>query len=307
MKRMLCVKHGRLYFHSIAYLFMVLSAATILIGFQTGLAQADEVVYQPTDEVLQTMPYAQARKIIESMENRSTPIPGLAGPFIIKNIVISFDKVTWRKECMDLWYVSTLHVKSMKIAVTGRDNGEFPVTLGNVKSQGRGGGLKETPFYGEPFWTYTNKYEAVSLANAFYVLKRYAEGYVPVPESDPAAEAAFANEAKRYREMAVKPALPEAVQKCRILAEDAFKNKELQKALEWYRKGLAIEPLWPQGQFNTAMLEGESQWYSWAVFHMKRYLELVPNAQNATAAREKIYIWEEKAKEEQQKITGERE
>jgi hypothetical protein len=53
--RMLCTKPGSLYSSSLAYLFTVLSAAALLIGFQAGLAQADEVVYRPTDDVLQTI------------------------------------------------------------------------------------------------------------------------------------------------------------------------------------------------------------------------------------------------------------
>ncbi len=110
-------------------------------------------------------------------------------------------------------------------------------------------------------------------------------------------ETAFANEAKRYRELLVKPALPEDVQRYRVVAEDAFNNKDFEKALEYYRKGLTIEPLWPQGQFNAAMLAGELQRYKWAALYMKRYLELVPDAANAKVAREKMYLWEEKAKE----------
>jgi tetratricopeptide (TPR) repeat protein len=112
-----------------------------------------------------------------------------------------------------------------------------------------------------------------------------------------AEEAAFANEAKRYREMPVKPALPEDVQRYRVMAEDAFKNKDFEKALEYYKKGLAIEPLWPQGQFNAAMLAGELHQYGWAAIHMRRCLELVPDAKNAAALREKMYLWEGKVKE----------
>jgi tetratricopeptide (TPR) repeat protein len=115
-------------------------------------------------------------------------------------------------------------------------------------------------------------------------------------------ETAFANAAKRYREMPVKPALPEDVQRCRIMAEDAFKNKDFEKALEYYKKGLAIEPLWPQGQFNAAILAGELQRYNGAALYMKRYLELVHDAGDARRAREKMYLWEMKAKERGKEI-----
>jgi tetratricopeptide (TPR) repeat protein len=118
-----------------------------------------------------------------------------------------------------------------------------------------------------------------------------AEGY-GLPDSG--AEAAFANEAKRYREMRVKPALPEDVQRYRVMAEDAFNNKDFEKALDYYRKGLAIEPLWPQGQYNAAMLAGELRRYDWAALYMKHYLELVPDAKNAKALWMEMYHWEGK-------------
>jgi tetratricopeptide (TPR) repeat protein len=126
-----------------------------------------------------------------------------------------------------------------------------------------------------------------------------AEDYT---RDDSVAEVAFTNEAKRYREMPVKPALPEDVQRCRIMAEDAFKNKDFEKALEYYKKGLAIEPLWPQGQFNAAILAGELHKYNWAALYMKCYLELVPDAANAKTSREKMYLWEMKAKERGKEI-----
>lgn len=133
--------------------------------------------------------------------------------------------------------------------------------------------------------------ETTAFANSLYVLKHGAEA------AERAAEAEFADKAKKYRETPVKPALPEGVQRCRIMAEDAISNKEFEKAAEYYEQGLEIEPLWPEGQFNAALLYGELKDYENAVHHMKRYLELVPNARDAREAREKMYLWEGKARE----------
>jgi tetratricopeptide (TPR) repeat protein len=117
-----------------------------------------------------------------------------------------------------------------------------------------------------------------------------------------AAFAGFQNRAKAWLALAQKPALPEEVQRCRIMAEDTFKNdKDFEKALKYYDKGLAIDPLWPDGQLNAAIIAGELHHYAEAASHMKRYLELVPNAPNASGAREKLYLWEGKAEEEPQK------
>src|SRR5208282_3068401 len=55
------------------------------------------------------------------------------------------------------------------------------------------------------------------------------------------------------------------------------------------------EPLWPEAQYNLAMIDKELGNYSDATYHMRCYLELVPNAKDAEAARDNIIIWEEKA------------
>jgi hypothetical protein len=119
--------------------------------------------------------------------------------------------------------------------------------------------------------------------------------------SGPAIAADFADfqeQARAWRALPVKPALPEDVQRCRIMAEDAFKNKDFAKAIEYYEQGLEIEPLWPQGHYMAGLMYGETgQDYGIAALHMKRYLELVPDGEFAKVARDKMYLWEGKAKE----------
>ena len=100
-----------------------------------------------------------------------------------------------------------------------------------------------------------------------------------------------------WRALAVKPALPEEVQRYWVAAEDALENKAFQKAAGYYGKGLEIEPLWPQGQYMAAIIEGELHQYVRAAVHMKNYLALVPDAKNAKALRDKMYLWEVKAGE----------
>lgn len=138
---------------------------------------------------------------------------------------------------------------------------------------------------------FDDRSDATAFANAVYAYKNTAG------VAELAAEATFKSGAEMYRMMPVKPALPEEVQRYRISAEDAFKNKDFKKAADYYEKGLEVEPLWPQGQYNAALLYGEIGDYRLAASHMKRYLELVPDAANAKTAREKMYLWEIKAKE----------
>jgi hypothetical protein len=137
--------------------------------------------------------------------------------------------------------------------------------------------------------------DAKRFMDTFIALKYYLSSRFLA--DDAVAFVDFQEKSRAWRALAVKPALPGDVQRFRVAAEDAFKNKKFQEAAEYYEQGLAVEPLWPQGQYNAALLEGELLWYGMAAFHMKRYLELVPDAANAKAALEKMYLWEVKAKE----------
>lgn len=107
----------------------------------------------------------------------------------------------------------------------------------------------------------------------------------------------FREQAKAWRALPDKPGLSEAMQRFNTLAEDAIQNKNFEDAVDYYEQGLAVSPLWPEGQFNAALLCGELQIYSQAVLHMKRYLELKPDAPDAQAARSKMIIWEERVRQ----------
>ncbi len=106
----------------------------------------------------------------------------------------------------------------------------------------------------------------------------------------------FQEKARAWRALTQKPPLSEDVRQFRVQAEDAFQKKEFEKAAECYEQGLAIEPLWPDGQLNAALLYGELEMNAWAVLHMKRYLELCPDAEDAKKCRDQMYIWEGKIK-----------
>ena len=107
----------------------------------------------------------------------------------------------------------------------------------------------------------------------------------------------FPEQAAAWRALAVKPPLPDDVRKQGVLAENAVKEKQFINAMIHYQTGLKLYPLWPQGQFNSALIAAELQDYQEAIQHMQAYLELVPGASDAEQARNQIVIWEEKAKE----------
>lgn len=115
---------------------------------------------------------------------------------------------------------------------------------------------------------------------------------IAAPPEDPAEVAAFEAEAKRYRELAVKPAFPEEARKYKAQAEFAFQQKRFEDAVALYDKALKAAPWWPDGHFNRALILGEISRYEEAIREMKKYLLLAPDAADAGAAQDRIYQWE---------------
>lgn len=101
--------------------------------------------------------------------------------------------------------------------------------------------------------------------------------------------------AAQWRSQATKPPLPEAIRIQQLLAEDDVKNNNPYKALHDYEVGIEVYPVWPEGNFNAALIDAQAGLYKDAVEHMQAYLELVPEAPDAQAARDHILLW--KAKE----------
>lgn len=52
--------------------------------------------------------------------------------------------------------------------------------------------------------------------------------------------------------------------------------------------------MWPEGWFNLALLYAEVNDYEYAIHSMQRYLELVPDAFDAAAARNKMIVCQDK-------------
>ncbi len=117
-----------------------------------------------------------------------------------------------------------------------------------------------------------------------------------IVEAKARKEAELQEQIVAWRALAVKPPLPEAARKYQVLAENAVQEKRFQDAANYYNQALNIEPFWPEGQFNLSLVDGELHNYSAASAHMRMYLDLVPDAQDAQPAEDKIIIWDEKAK-----------
>jgi tetratricopeptide (TPR) repeat protein len=104
----------------------------------------------------------------------------------------------------------------------------------------------------------------------------------------------FEVQLKAWREAAVKPTMPEAAREHQVLAEFAFKEKNIDKAISEYIAAVSVFPTWAEGQYNLAMLAGEKKMYDVAIQHMREYLELAPDSPDAQAAKDSVIIWKDK-------------
>lgn len=136
--------------------------------------------------------------------------------------------------------------------------------------------------------------DARDIVDAVMALKYYdSDEYLAQQEQK------FQEKANAWRSLPQKSPLPEEARNFRVLADDALANKNFEKAAEYYEKGLAIEPMWPKGQYNLAIIYEALKDYDLAVEHMKHYLALVPDASDAQLAHDKIVVWDQKSKEGQ--------
>lgn len=99
-----------------------------------------------------------------------------------------------------------------------------------------------------------------------------------------------------FRSASVGPDIDESVRRHKVLAENAVREKRLWEAADAFEQGLALAPWWPQGNYNMALVFAELRADALAARYMARYLQLVPDAANARAAQDKIYLWQAEAK-----------
>ena len=148
--------------------------------------------------------------------------------------------------------------------------------------------------YVDSAFMWTSEQDATLLSQALNRLGQAARG-IQTPE-ELAVWSDFPQKAAAWRALAAKPPQTDEVRRHRILAEKAISDKDMAGALEHYEAGLAIDPVWPEGHFNAAMLYAQLSFYGGAIQHMNAYLQLVPDAPDAQAARDQLVIWEDELK-----------
>lgn len=105
--------------------------------------------------------------------------------------------------------------------------------------------------------------------------------------------AAFTTTAASYRVLATKPMLSEEQRKLIVQANAFVEQKNYGKAIEKYLKAVELDPTsYPAAYNNLALLFAQNNDPVMAIFYMKHYLLLEPNANDARSAQDKIYEWE---------------
>jgi tetratricopeptide (TPR) repeat protein len=120
-----------------------------------------------------------------------------------------------------------------------------------------------------------------------------------LPADAAAEQLAFDQKIAGWKASASKPPMPDEAHTHEVLAKHAVEEKNFDKAIYEYEAALEIFPTWPDGQFNVALICGETADYDCAVEHMQDYLELVPNAPDAQAAKDKLIVWKDKLDQSQ--------
>jgi tetratricopeptide (TPR) repeat protein len=259
--------------------FTLYRRASLSFAFFFMIAGCATISYTPTQESIPRISYAEAAQKLDVLKGNRIFIRNRY--LNIADVKTSFDRV-------DIIY--------KKQGIFNIETGETDKETFYLKSLVIPSVLKEPNnmyylrFPDRRMLLLKNENDAIACANALFILKRRAEGYRP--PVDAAAEAAFQEEARKYREMKVKPALPEEAHKFAVQGDFAAEKKNLSAAADRYADALKVAPWWSEGHFKRGLVLADIEQYDEAIGEMKKYLLLAPNGKDARAAQDNIYKWE---------------
>ena len=93
--------------------------------------------------------------------------------------------------------------------------------------------------------------------------------------------------------MVEKPAITEEQRKYIVQANLLNNEKKYCEALAYYEKAIEVNATaYPAAYYNMALISAQLEGFRNAIFNIKKYLLLVPDAPDARAAKDKIYEWE---------------
>lgn len=99
--------------------------------------------------------------------------------------------------------------------------------------------------------------------------------------------------ATKYHALKSPPTVSEEQRKMFIQADNLHKQNKLFDAIKMYKKAIDLDKIsFVSAYSNLALLYAKANFFDYAIYYMKLYLMLVPDAEDARAAQDKIYAWE---------------
>ena len=78
-----------------------------------------------------------------------------------------------------------------------------------------------------------------------------------------------------------------------VTKDNLHHQEKLFDAIKMYNKAIQLDKIsFPSEYSNLALLYAKVNFFDYAIFCMKQYLMLVPEAEDARGAQDKIYTWE---------------
>lgn len=120
----------------------------------------------------------------------------------------------------------------------------------------------------------------------FYMQHQYAVKYYEEDLEN------FKSLARKFK-ISEKPAMNEEQRKLFVQGNAMNKQLDYEAALNYYEKAISLNHAsYPEGYYNYAVIAALAEKYELAILNMKKYLLLMPLAQDSVAAQDKIYEWE---------------
>lgn len=138
-------------------------------------------------------------------------------------------------------------------------------------------------------WTVKDKYAKVKeICRLFSFLNNIRLSEVADKEL-----AEFQKVVANYKALSEKPTITEEQRKYIVQANSKNEKKEYKEALNFYQKVIDVNPIsYPSAYNNMALIAAQIENYVDAIYSMKKYMLLVPEAEDARAVQDKIYEWE---------------
>lgn len=103
----------------------------------------------------------------------------------------------------------------------------------------------------------------------------------------------FKSIAEKYRALKLKPQVSEEQREYIVQANSFNEHKNYYKAIESYIKAIEVDQTaYPAAYSNLALLSAQLYRFNAAIYYMKKYLMLEPEASDARSAQDKIYLWQ---------------